>query len=363
MADATGRRKSAALGYNARPVRVADFDFPLPESSIALQPAEPRDSARLLVHDRSAGTVEHRVFRDLVEYVRPGDLLVLNDTRVRPWRLVGRRPSGGKVECLILHLRGTIGEGFVKPSKKLRVGDAIPMEGGAVTLRLQAQHDGGRWTFALECEGEVTAVLDRCGRAPLPPYIERDGSEDPAADRARYQTVFAAVPGAVAAPTAGLHFTPELLARVQELGVEIAKVTLHVGEGTFAPIRVDVVEDHRMHAEEYELPAATAVAVAATRARGGRVIAVGTTSCRTLESCAQSDRTVAAGRGASTLFLYPGKRLQVVDALITNFHLPQSTLLMLVAAFAGREEILAIYRDAVALGYRFYSYGDAMLIV
>ena len=347
-------------------VLVTDFDFALPPHLVATQPAEPRDSARLLVLDRGTGDTEHRVFRELPQFLRPGDLLVLNDTRVRPWRLRGVRPTGGACECLLLRLEGTRGEGYVKPSKKLRVGDTLRMEQGALELRLVESLGGGRWVLELAAPpGEsdsVQSVLERCGRAPLPPYIARDGHEDKERDRQRYQTVFARVPGAVAAPTAGLHFTPELLATIRALGVEIATVTLHVGEGTFAPLRTDVVEEHRMYAEAYELPAATAAAVAATRARGGRVVAVGTTSCRTLETCARDDRLVDAGRGESSIFLYPGRPFRVVDALLTNFHLPQSTLLMLVAAFAGRERVLSVYRDAVERGYRFYSFGDAMLI-
>lgn len=351
------------VGYEPRPVLVTDFDFALPPHLVATEPAEPRDSARLLVHHRATGATEHRGFRDLPSFLRPGDLLVLNDTRVRPWRLRGVRATGGACECLLLRLDGQRGEGYVKPSKKLRPGDAVVMEGGAITLHLREALGGGRWVVELTArDGEVAAALEACGRAPLPPYIARDGREDPARDRQRYQTVFARVPGAVAAPTAGLHFTPELLAMIRAMGVEIATVTLHVGEGTFAPLRTEVVEEHRMHAEAYELPDATAAAIAATRARGGRVIAVGTTSCRTLETCARDDRTVAAGSGESSIFLYPGRPLRVVDALLTNFHLPQSTLLMLVAAFAGREQILAVYREAVARGYRFYSFGDAMLI-
>ncbi len=342
---------------------VADFDFELPAGAIATAPAEPRDQARLCVFDRARDQVTHARFADLPEYLRPGDLLVLNDTRVRPWRLCGRRPSGGRVECLILRLRGDQGEGFVKPSKKFAVGDEIAMEGGAVQLRLLAALGGGRWTFALAAEGGIEAALERCGRAPLPPYIARSGDEDPQHDRVRYQTVFARVPGAVAAPTAGLHFTEALLATLAQRGIATATVTLHVGEGTFAPLRTEVVEQHRMHHEDYELPPGTATAIAAARARGGRVIAVGTTSCRTLETCANDDRTVRAGRGASDLFLYPGRPLRVVDALVTNFHLPRSTLLMLVAAFAGREPILRVYRAAIEQGYRFYSFGDAMLIV
>ncbi len=344
-------------------MRVSDFDFALPPASIASRAAEPRDHARLLVYDRATRRGEHAHVFDLPRFLRAGDLLVLNDTRVMPWRLRGRRATGGAVECLLVRLDGSAGEAFVKPSKKLRAGDRLPMEGGAIELELREPQGGGRWAVALHAsQGSIAAALERCGRAPLPPYIARDGEEDVAADRARYQTVFARAPGAIAAPTAGLHFTPELLARVQALGVGLAYVTLHVGEGTFAPLRTEVVEEHRMHAEPYELPAATAAAVAATKARGGRVVAVGTTSCRTLETGATGDGGVHAGSGASSLFLYPGRPFRVVDALLTNFHLPQSTLLMLVAAFAGRDEMLAVYRDAIERGYRFYSFGDAMLI-
>ncbi len=355
-----GARRIA--GYDAT-VLVSEFDFVLPPERIATAAAEPRDHARLLVHDRRHGTQEHVQVKDLGRFLRAGDLLVLNDTRVLPWRLRGRRATGGGVECLLVRLDGDVGEAFVKPSKKLRVGDVVPMEGGAIGLALRESLGGGRWSVALLArEGTVAQALERCGRAPLPPYIDRDGDEDVHKDRARYQTVFARTPGAIAAPTAGLHFTPELLAALQAGGVELAWVTLHVGEGTFAPLRATVVEEHRMHAERYELPAATAAAVASTKARGGRVVAVGTTSCRTLETCAADDGTIRAGSGASDLFLYPGRRFRVVDALLTNFHLPQSTLLMLVAAFAGREPILAVYRDAIERGYRFYSFGDAMLI-
>jgi S-adenosylmethionine:tRNA ribosyltransferase-isomerase len=344
-------------------VLVSDFDFPLPPQLIATQPAEPRDSARLLVYDRATGQSQHQIFRDLPSFLRSGDLLVLNDTQVRPWRLRGVRSTGGAVECLLLRLDGTSGEGFVKPSKKLRPGDTVQMEQGVIAMTLRESLGGGRWKVELATQDhDVAAALEVCGRAPLPPYIARDGAEDAAHDRQRYQTVFARVPGAVAAPTAGLHFTPELLAVLAGMGVEIAYVTLHVGEGTFAPLRTNVVEEHRMHAEHYELPEATAAAVAAARARGGRVIAVGTTSCRTLETCARDDRTVSPGTGESSLFLYPGRSLRVVDALLTNFHLPQSTLLMLVAAFVGRDEILRVYADAIGRGYRFFSFGDAMLL-
>jgi S-adenosylmethionine:tRNA ribosyltransferase-isomerase len=345
-------------------VRVADFDFDLPERLIATAPAQPRDASRLCVYDRATRHRRHQLFSDLPEFLHPDDLLVLNDTRVQPWRLLGRRATGGRVEALILRLSGALAEGFLKPSAKLRAGDLVPMEGGALHLQLEADLGGGRWRFQVFADGDPQQALERHGRAPLPPYIRRDGAEDPATDRDRYQTVFAKAPGAIAAPTAGLHFTPALLEAVRARGVAIATVTLHVGEGTFAPLRTEVVEEHRMHAEAYELPPAAAAAVAAARTRGGRVIAVGTTSCRTLETCARDDRTVAAGRGESQLFLYPGSQpFRVVDALLTNFHLPKSTLLMLVAAFAGREEILAVYREAIARNYRFFSFGDAMLIL
>ena len=346
-------------------VLVSDFDFSLPPALLATRAAEPRDHARLFVLDRASGPSadRHLHVHDLPSLLRRGDLLVLNDTRVVPWRLRGRRATGGAVECLLVQLQGDRGEAFVKPSKKLRQGDRLEMEDGAIDLELVAPLGQGRWQIVLHVSrGTVAAALERCGRAPLPPYIAREGREDVAADRARYQTVFARTPGAIAAPTAGLHFTHELLQRLSASGIELAWVTLHVGEGTFAPVRTNVVAEHRMHPERYELPVATAAAIAAAKARGGRVIAVGTTSCRTLETCARDDGTVLAGNGTSELFLHPGCRFRVVDGLLTNFHLPQSTLLMLVAAFAGRERVLAAYADAVARGYRFYSFGDAMLI-
>ncbi|MFN9704642.1 MAG: tRNA preQ1(34) S-adenosylmethionine ribosyltransferase-isomerase QueA [Planctomycetota bacterium] len=343
---------------------VTDFDFELPPSAIAVQPAEPRDHARLFVHDRVSRRDEHAHVFDLPRFLRPGDLLVLNDTKVMPWRLRGRRATGGAVECLLVQVDVEAGEAFVKPSNKLRVGERVAMEGGAIELELRETLGGGRWRVGLRAAtGTVASALERCGRAPLPPYIARDGAEDVQRDRERYQTVYARAPGAIAAPTAGLHFTPELLQRIAAMGVQLAYVTLHVGEGTFAPMRSDVVEEHRMHSERYELPPATAAAIAATRARGGRVVAVGTTSCRTLETCADGKGGVVAGAGASDLFLRPGSRFQVVDALFTNFHLPKSKLVMMVAAFAGRDEVLARYREAVARGYRFYSFGDAMLLV
>jgi len=278
-------------------------------------------------------------------------------------RLFGKRPSGGKVEALILERQGEECRGYVKPARKVRPNEDLSMEGGQVHLFLGESLGGGIFKFRLQASGDLEAALGRCGRAPLPPYIKRDGTEDPGPDRERYQTVFARVPGAIAAPTAGLHFGEELLARLEEGGISIAWVTLHVGEGTFAPVRCERVEDHEMHSEEYDLPVATAAAVAAAREVGGRVIAVGTTSARTLETCAIEGRRVRAGRGCSDIFLHPANPPQVIDALLTNFHLPESTLFMLVCGFAGLEVMRGVYAEAVAERYRFYSYGDAMLIL
>jgi len=346
-------------------LRVDDFAYDLPPELIATRPTEPRDAARLLVYDRASGRRDHRRFTDLVELLRPGDLLVVNDTRVLPWRLRGQRRSGGKVEVLLVERSAAGFLGYARPARKVAVDVPLECEGGALRLVPIAERGGGSFEFAVATTSgeEVDAVLARVGRAPLPPYIPRDGYEDVAEDRARYQTVFAARDGAIAAPTAGLHFTPELLAALGSRGVERASVTLHVGLGTFAPVRAAEVEAHVMHREHYEVPAATAAAVAQCRARGGRVVAVGTTSVRALESNAEAGGRVRAGGGATELFLYPGRELRVLDALVTNFHLPRSTLLMLVAAMVGRERLLDLYAEAIAQRYRFYSFGDAMLIV
>lgn len=318
----------------------------------------------MLVYDRHAGTRAHLRVRDLPALLRRGDLLVCNDTRVLPWRLLGRRPGGGRVEALVLDCRGGECVGFLRPLKRLRPGQKIELEDGAVVLTVGERLSGGRARFWLRApRGDLEDVLERVGRAPLPPYLPRSADEDREADRRRYQTVYARRPGAVAAPTAGLHFTEELLENLAARGVEVAFVTLHVGPGTFAPVRVERVVDHRMEAERYVLPEETAAAVRRARSRGGRVVAVGTTTVRVLETCARPDRTVSAGRGETELFLYPGKPIRVVDALMTNFHLPGSTLLMLVSAFAGRERVLELYREAIERGYRFYSFGDAMLIL
>ena len=345
-------------------MHVSDFDYELPEQLIAQVPVQPRDSARLMVYDRRRGESRHQHFRDLCGFLQPDDLLVVNDTRVLPHRLRGRRPSGGRVDCLILDRDGLDCVGYVKPARKIRLGESLAMEGGRLALRPQQALGRGRFRFRLEpVGGTLDQVLEEVGRAPLPPYIHRGGEEEPLSDRQLYQTVYARKPGAVAAPTAGLHFTEELLQALEAHGVRIASVTLHVGPGTFEPVRVEQVEDHTMHEEAFELPEETAGDVARLRRAGGRVVAVGTTAARTLETCALPDRTVRPGRGTSDLFLSPGKQFQVVDALITNFHLPRSTLLMLVCAFAGMPEVLQLYREAVKRRYRFYSFGDAMLLL
>ena len=347
-------------------MNVERFDYDLPPRLIAQRPTARRDHSRLLVLDRTTGALNHRRFDQLAELLRRGDLLVLNDTRVVPARLVGRKATGGRVELLLVErleatTRGAVWRCWLKASRRPERGSRLTFPEGVHATVLDRA--GADWRVGLECiEGPLDARLEQVGRPPLPPYIRRDDDEASSEDRRRYQTVFARRPGAIAAPTAGLHFTEALLAGLHDAGVEQAWLTLHVGLGTFQPVTAERVEEHRMHEERYELPDETARAVASTRERGGRVIAVGTTVVRTLEQCAEGDGRVRAASGRSALFIYPGFRFRVVDAMITNFHLPRSTLLMLVSAFAGREPVLAAYRKAVAEEYRFYSYGDAMLI-
>ncbi len=356
---------------SSQPPRVdlAEFDFILPPELIAARPASPRDASRLLVMtpgETVPNSRTHAGFAQLGEFLAPGDLLVLNDTRVEPYRLFGARATGAQVECLLLERSDARGVARLRPARKIKVGEPIPMEGGALVLTAEENLGEGRFRVHLAAGVGRTESLEelfaRYGRLPLPPYIARELDADPTADRESYQTVFAKNPGAVAAPTAGLHFTNELLAELRERGVETTTVTLHVGEGTFLPVRVDRVEDHEMHSERFVLPESAAAAIAATRARKGRVIAVGTTAARTLETQAAGDRLVRSGIGESRLYMYPGKSFQVIDGLLTNFHLPRSTLLLLVSALAGREPILAAYADAMERAYRFYSYGDAMFI-
>ncbi|MBP7146150.1 MAG: tRNA preQ1(34) S-adenosylmethionine ribosyltransferase-isomerase QueA [Acidobacteria bacterium] len=347
---------------------VALFDYELPAASIAQEPATPRDAARLLVLDRAAGGPRHARVRDLPELLRAGDLLVLNDTRVVPARLFARKPTGGAVELLLLERLDTSAPGetwlaLVGASRAPRPHVALELPDGYRAELLEPTDDEGRARVAVAGPGPVAELLERRGLPPLPPYIRRaPGDPRLAADRERYQTVYAREPGAVAAPTAGLHFTPELLDRLAARGVERAALTLHVGEGTFRPVRAPDTADVRLHEESFTVPEATAAAIAAARGRGGRVVAVGTTVARALESRPDGPRGAPLpGAGRTSLFIAPGFAFRHVDALLTNFHLPRSTLLMLVAAFAGRERVLAAYREAVAAGYRFYSYGDAML--
>ena len=338
-------------------MRVADFHFELPDRLIARHPLAERCASRLLVLDGPSGELSHRQFPDLLEYLRPGDLMVFNDTRVIPARLFGHKASGGKLEILVERVLDSQRVlAHVRASKSPKPGNLIHIDGGGEAEML-ARHDA---LFELRFNEPVLALLERVGHMPLPPYIDRPDED---ADRERYQTVYSDKDkaGAVAAPTAGLHFDDTLLAAIRAKGVDTAFVTLHVGAGTFQPVRVERIEDHHMHSEWLEVGQDVVDAVAACRARGGRVIAVGTTSVRSLESAAR-DGVLKAFSGDTDIFLYPGRPFHVVDALVTNFHLPESTLLMLVSAFAGYPETMAAYRAAVAGDYRFFSYGDAMFI-
>ena len=336
-------------------MHVADFHFDLPESLIARHPLAERRGSRLLVLDGPTGELNHRHFGDLLGYLQPGDLMVFNDTRVIPARLFGQKASGGKLEILVERVLDEERVlAHVRSSKSPKPGSRILIDGGA-EAEMVARHEA---LFELKFAEPVLPLLDRVGHMPLPPYIDRP---DEAEDRERYQTVYARNAGAVAAPTAGLHFDEPLLDAIRAKGVATAFVTLHVGAGTFQPVRVERIEDHHMHREWLQVDQAVVDAVAACRARGGRVIAVGTTSVRSLESAAR-DGQLKAFSGETDIFLYPGRPFHVVDALVTNFHLPESTLLMLVSAFAGYRETMAAYATAVAEGYRFFSYGDAMFI-
>lgn len=340
---------------------VKDFTYYLPQELIARHPPAQRDGSRLMLLDRSSGSIAEDTFCNLQTYLRPGDLLVMNDTRVIPARLFGRKPSGGKVEVFLLR-RLTGGEErwecLLRSSKKFREGQEILLESGMTAVVL-SRCVSENWLVEFTGNEPFDLWLEREGHIPLPPYLQRD---DCAGDRERYQTVIAREPGAIAAPTAGLHFTHELLARLSAQGIGTAFLTLHTGLGTFQPVRAIHIEEHQIHTERYIIPPDTAEAVNRTKAAGGRVIAVGTTSARTLEYSAQQSGHVETGSGEADIYIYPGYRFNVVDALITNFHLPESTLLMLVSALAGRELVLEAYREAVSRGFRFYSYGDAMFI-
>jgi S-adenosylmethionine:tRNA ribosyltransferase-isomerase len=346
---------------------VSDFDFDLPEELIAQEPAPSRDQSRLLVLGRATGALEIAVFAELERWLAPGDLLVVNDTRVFPARLLGRRePGSGRVELLLVRDEGEgVWEALARPAARVRPGDRVHFGEGPEQLEalVLERREGGRRAVRFVGEGPLWPRLERWGQTPLPPYIRRAGDAEPRLDRERYQTIYARERGAIAAPTAGLHFTSELLARLEALGVRTAAITLHVGYGTFQPVRVERVEEHRVEPERYSISEDAARAVNSARAHGGRVVAVGTTTTRALESAVDEDGRVRPGAGEAELFIRPGYCFRAVDGLVTNFHLPRSSLLMLVAAFAGRERVLDAYRRAIAERFRFYSYGDAMLIV
>lgn len=342
-------------------MRVDDFDYDLPPELIAQEPLERRDATRLMTVDRERGSVSEVPFREIIRLFRPGDLLVVNDTRVIPARFFGVKESGGRVEVFLERRLPADGEQWqclLRSSKPSRPGTRILLPGG-MTAEVVRRGEGDTWCLSFTPVAGFDEWLERTGVMPLPPYIKRSAVD---ADRERYQTVFARHRGAVAAPTAGLHVTPQLLDELRGRDVEIASITLHVGLGTFMPVRVERVEEHRMHRERYVIPASTADAVIARKKGGGRVVALGTTVCRTLEHAVSNDGAVTAGAGETDIFIYPGYRFKAVDALITNFHLPKSTLLMLVSAFAGKELLFRAYGEAVMRRFRFFSYGDAMFI-
>ncbi len=346
-------------------MRLKDYDYALPEELIAQVPTARRDASRLMCLERASGRFESRLFIDILKYFRSGDVLVVNDTKVIPARLLGHKPTGGKVEIFLVRRHASVAEQdgetwlcLTKSSRALKAGAVVD-----IAPDFQAEvGDVAEEPYRLirfRCRGDFMSRVEEVGHLPLPPYIKR---EDNAADRSRYQTIFATTAGAVAAPTAGLHFTPEILRQLKAEGVEIYSLTLHVGLGTFLPVRVDDIRCHKMHAETFFIPAATTAAVNRARTEGRRIFALGTTTTRALETAAGEEGRLQAGHGDSDIFIYPGYRFKIIDALITNFHLPKSTLLMLVSAFAGREHILSAYRRAVEERFRFFSYGDCMLI-
>ena len=341
-------------------LKKSDFYFDLPKELIAQDPLEDRSASRLLVLNRKTGAVEHHTFREITNYVRSGDCLVLNNTKVIPARLMGvKEDTGAAIEVLLLKRRDNdVWETLVKPGKKARPGAKIVFGDGCLRAEVLDVEEEGNRLIRFDYEGIFEEVLDRLGEMPLPPYITHKLQ-----DKNRYQTVYAKYEGSAAAPTAGLHFTEELLAQIEEMGVNIAYVTLHVGLGTFRPVKADNILEHHMHSEHYEVTPETAELINRTKESGGRVICVGTTSCRTVESAADENGRVQPGCGDTEIFIYPGYRFKVLDCLITNFHLPESTLVMLVSALAGRENVLAAYREAVEERYRFFSFGDAMLVI
>lgn len=349
-------------------MHLQEFDYDLPPELVAQYPAEKRDHSRLMILHRSGRRIEHRLFFEITDYLHEGDVLVLNDARVMPARLLGKKETGGRAEVFLLrHLANgneheSVWHCLVSCSKKPRAGTRILIQ-GSLTAEIVEEMDDG-YAVRFTCEDRVQDQLRQAGRMPLPPYIKRDHSRrDDCLDRERYQTVYARSEGAVAAPTAGLHFTEALLATIREKGVTVLFLTLDVGWGTFQPVRVERIEEHRMHRERYDIPAGVSEALNRARQQKKRVVCVGTTTVRSLESAVTADGIVGRGEGQTDLFIYPGYCFKTVDALVTNFHLPRSTLVMLVAAFAGKDFIFEAYREAVKKGYRFYSYGDAMMIL
>ena len=341
-------------------MKTHDFYYDLPKERIAQTPVEPRDHSRLLVMDRFTGEMEHRHFYDIVDYLRPGDLLVINDSRVLPARLYGyKEDTGAHMELLLLEQKeNMVWECLAKPGKKAKPGVKLIFGDGLLVGEVVEVKEDGNRMVKFTCDGNFYSVLDQIGQMPLPPYIT-----EKLQDKERYQTVYSKELGSAAAPTAGLHFTPDLMDKIRAMGVDFASVTLHVGLGTFRPVKAQEVTEHKMHSEHCLLPKETAEKILKTKANGGRVIAVGTTSCRTLESVATFTGQIQPWEGYTDIFIYPGYEFKVLDGLITNFHLPESTLIMLVSAFAGREHILHAYEEAVKLEYRFFSFGDACLFI
>ena len=341
-------------------MKTSDFYYDLPEELIAQDPLEDRTASRLLVLDRKTGAVKHKIFSDVIDYLNKGDCLVINNTRVIPARLIGEKEgTGGKVEVLLLKRRANdVWETLVKPGKKLKPGAKITFGDGRLRAEVLEVVEEGNRLVIFHYEGIFEEILDSLGEMPLPPYITHKLE-----DKEMYQTVYAKFDGSAAAPTAGLHFTKELLNKIEEKGIKLASITLHVGLGTFRPVKVDDVNNHHMHTEWYEVNAEAADIINETKRNGGRVICVGTTSCRTIESVADENGYMKAKTGETDIFIYPGYKFKVMDGLITNFHLPESTLVMLVSAFAGKENVLAAYETAVKERYRFFSFGDAMILI
>ena len=341
-------------------MKTSDFFYDLPEELIAQDPLEDRTASRLLVLNRETGAIEHKIFSDVIDYLNEGDCLVINNTRVIPARLIGEKEdTGGKVEVLLLKRRANdVWETLVKPGKKLRPGARVTFGDGRLKAEILEIAEEGNRLVRFYYEGIFEEILDSLGEMPLPPYITHKLE-----DKEMYQTVYAKYDGSAAAPTAGLHFTKELLNKIEEKGIKIASITLHVGLGTFRPVKVDDVNNHHMHTEWYEVNAEAADIINETKRNGGRVICVGTTSCRTIESVADENGYMKAKTGETDIFIYPGYKFKVMDGLITNFHLPESTLVMLVSAFAGKENVLAAYETAVKERYRFFSFGDAMILI